>query len=170
MDNNGVLARLRYLLDVSDAKVADMIRSTGLDISEHEVAFMLRDEAAEGFIPCPNSVLGAFLDALILERRGPPAPGTATSPFDNRRLTNNGILKKLRVAFKLSEADMEEAMALGEMKLSKPELRALFRSEDQPNYRPCGDQVLRKFLAGLNRMVKRAGPGTSPPPRRPMGA
>lgn len=158
MDNNGVLARLRYLLDVSDAKVAHMIRSTGLDISEQEVSFMLRDEEAEGYIPCLNSVLGAFLDALILERRGPPAPGSSAPPYDNYRLTNNGILKKLRVAFKLSESDMEEAMALGEMKLSKPELRALFRSEDQPNYRPCGDQVLRKFLAGLTRLQKRPVP------------
>jgi uncharacterized protein YehS (DUF1456 family) len=155
MDNNGVLGRLRYLLDINDAKVAEMVRSTGLPISEQEVAGMLRDETAEGLVPCPNSVIGALLDALILEKRGPPAPGTAPAPFDNRRLTNNGILKKLRVAFKLSETDMEQAMALGEMKLSKPELRALFRNEDHPNYRPCGDQVLRKFLAGLTRMVRR---------------
>jgi uncharacterized protein YehS (DUF1456 family) len=159
VDNNGVLARLRYMLDISDAMVAHMIRSTGIDISEQQVACMLRDETADGFLWCQNSVLGAFLDALILERRGPPAPGAATPPFDNRSLTNNGILKKLRVAFKLSEADVEEALALGEMSLSKPELRALFRSEGQPNFRPCGDQVLRKFLAGLNRMLKRGGPG-----------
>lgn len=158
MDNNGVLARLRYTLDVNDTKVAEMIRGTGLPITDREVSFMLRDEHEEGFVPCPNVVLGAFLDALILERRGPPAPGTTPPPFDNRALTNNAILKKLRVAFKLSESDMEQALTLGGMTLSKPELRALFRSEDQPNYRPCGDQVLRKFLAGLTRMVKRAVP------------
>ncbi|MES2641943.1 MAG: DUF1456 family protein [Myxococcota bacterium] len=162
MDNNGVLARLRYALDVNDAKVAEMIRSTGLVISEHEVGFMLRDEEAPDFVPCPNVVLGAFLDALILERRGPPAPGTSPPPFDNRALTNNAILKKLRVAFKLGEADMEQALTLGGMTLSKPELRALFRGDDHPNYRPCGDQVLRKFLAGLTKMLKR-GPVPAPP-------
>jgi uncharacterized protein YehS (DUF1456 family) len=153
MENNGVLTRLRYALNLPDTKVAAMIRQAGIPIDDADVPRMLKNEFAEDFLPCPNRVLGGFLDVLIRERRGPPPPGAERAP-DNENLTNNDILKKLRVAFKLSEDDVERALALGDMRLSKPELRALFRSPGQTNYRACGDQVLRKFLVGLTKMQR----------------
>jgi len=64
-------------------------------------------------------------------------------------LTNNDILKKLRVAHKLRDTDIVEICALVDFKLSKVELGALFRSEEHPKYIECGDQILRNFLNGL---------------------
>ena len=64
-------------------------------------------------------------------------------------LTNNDILKKLRVAHKLRDTDIVEICALVDFRVSKGELGALFRSEEHPKYKECGDQILRNFLNGL---------------------
>lgn len=70
-------------------------------------------------------------------------------------LTNNDILKKLRVALSYKDTDIIEILELVDFKISKTELSAFFRSEDHPNYQECGDQVLRNFLNGL--IIKNRG-------------
>ena len=64
-------------------------------------------------------------------------------------MTNNDILKKLRVALHLRDDQIVEILKLVDFDISKSELGAFFRSEDHPNYKNCGDQVLRNFLNGL---------------------
>ncbi|MBA4410489.1 MAG: DUF1456 family protein [Bacteroidota bacterium] len=64
-------------------------------------------------------------------------------------MTNNDILKKLRVALKLRDEDIIEILKLVDFPVSKSEISALFRAEDHPNYVECGDQILRNFLNGL---------------------
>ena len=64
-------------------------------------------------------------------------------------MTNNEILKKIRVALELRDDDIIEILKLSDFKISKSELGALFRREDHPKYMECGDQILRKFLNGL---------------------
>jgi len=64
-------------------------------------------------------------------------------------MTNNDILKKLRVALKLRDEDIIQVLKLAEFEVTKSEVNALFRSEDHPNYKECGDQLLRYFLNGL---------------------
>ena len=64
-------------------------------------------------------------------------------------MTNNDILKKLRVALQLRDDQIVDILALVDFKVSKPEINALFRNEDHPNFKPCGDQILRNFLNGL---------------------
>ena len=64
-------------------------------------------------------------------------------------MTNNDILKKLRVALKLRDEDIITILKLVDFPVSKGEVNALFRTEDHPNYKECGDQLLRNFLNGL---------------------
>ncbi|MFS4416766.1 DUF1456 family protein [Maribacter sp. 2307ULW6-5] len=64
-------------------------------------------------------------------------------------MTNNDILKKLRVALKLRDDHIVDILKLVDFNMSKSELGAFFRNEDHPNYMECGDQVLRNFLNGL---------------------
>jgi len=71
-------------------------------------------------------------------------------------LTNNDILKKLRVALNLKDDDIIHILKLVEFEISKSELGAIFRKEDHPNYKPCGDQLLRNFLNGL--IIFKRGP------------
>lgn len=71
-------------------------------------------------------------------------------------MNNNDILKKIRVALSLKDHEILEILKLSDFEMSKSELSALFRKEDHPNYKECGDQVLRKFLNGL--ITKNRGP------------
>jgi len=64
-------------------------------------------------------------------------------------MSNNDILKKLRVALKLRDDQIVEILKLVDFNITKTELSAFFRAEDHPNYKDCGDQVLRNFLNGL---------------------
>ncbi len=64
-------------------------------------------------------------------------------------MTNNDILKKLRVALHLRNDEIVEILQLVDFKVTISELGALFRNEDHPKYKECGDQLLRNFLNGL---------------------
>ena len=71
-------------------------------------------------------------------------------------LSNNDILKKLRIALELKDDDIIHILKLADFPISKSELSALFRREDHPNYVACGDQLLRNFLQGL--IIYKRGP------------
>ena len=64
-------------------------------------------------------------------------------------LSNNDILKKLRVALQLRNDDIIEILKLVDFDITKGALGDLFRNEDHPGYVEAGDQVLRNFLNGL---------------------
>lgn len=64
-------------------------------------------------------------------------------------LTNNDILKKLRVAHKFTDDDILKVLKLVDFEISKAALGDLFRNEDHPKYVAAGDQILRNFLNGL---------------------
>ncbi|WP_241235161.1 DUF1456 family protein, partial [Pseudomonas aeruginosa] len=86
----------------------------------------------------------------------PPGGGDAARPLPPLELplSNNMILKKLRVAFELKEEDLHAILASVDFPVSKPELSALFRKPGHSNYRTCGDQLLRNFLKGLTLRVR----------------
>ncbi|WP_447651651.1 DUF1456 family protein [Pseudomonas abietaniphila] len=152
MMNNDVLRSVRYMLDISDTKVVDIIKLGGFDVTKAQVmAFMKKDEE-EGFEPCSDEVMAHFLDGLVFFKRGKDEsrPQLAIE----LPITNNIVLKKLRVAFELKEDDMHEILKAAEFPVSKPELSALFRKAGHNNYRPCGDQLLRNFLRGLTVRVR----------------
>jgi len=157
--HNDVLRSIRYALDLSDAKVLAIFKLAERDMEQPEVTNLLKKEDEADFVECGADVMVSFLDGLIIHRRGKmePRPGPAKKP--ERRLTNNAILKKLRVAFELKEEDMHQVLELAGFSVSKPELSALFRLKGHKNYRTCGDQLLRNFLKGL--VIRHRGPQTS---------
>ncbi len=77
-------------------------------------------------------------------------------------LSNNDILKKLRVALSLRNEDIIEILALVDFEITKGALGDLFRKEDHPGYVEAGDQVLRNFLNGL--IIYKRGKLTEPKP------
>jgi uncharacterized protein YehS (DUF1456 family) len=154
MINNDVLRSIRYMLDLSDQKVAEIAKlaDPSFDIDKEQVhAFLLRDEAP-GYLACDDAVLAHFLDGLIVHRRGRDErlPARPVEP----RISNNVVLKKLRVAFELKDADLHAIFAAAGFPVSKPELSALFRLPAHKNFRRCGDQLLRNFLKGLTLRVR----------------
>ena len=156
MINNDVLRSIRYMLDLSHPKVVEIIRLADVDflIDEADVQALLKKEEEDGYVACSDRVLAHFLDGLVFHYRGrnqdlPPRPV-------EKRVTNNVVLKKLRVAFELKDVDMHQAFADAGFPVSKPELSALFRQPDHKNFRLCGDQLLRNFLKGLTLRVRGA--------------
>jgi uncharacterized protein YehS (DUF1456 family) len=151
---NDVLRAVRYLLDLSDAAVIETIRlaDPSADVGREQVQAWLRKEDDAGFAPCPDAMLSRFLDGLVLHYRGRDEARPMPPPA--ARLDNNQVLKKLRIAFELRDVDLHALFAAAGFPLSKPELSALFRQPGHPNYRPCGDQLLRAFLRGLALKVR----------------
>ena len=82
-------------------------------------------------------------------------------------LTNNDILKKLRVALQLRDDDIVEILKLVDYKISKSELGAFFRKFDHPKYMPLQDQILRNFLNGL--VIYKRGPRENKPEKHEKG-
>jgi len=64
-------------------------------------------------------------------------------------MSNNDVIKKLRVALHLRDDEIIKILKLVDFDITKSELSAVFRKDDHPNYKPCGDQLLRSFLNGL---------------------
>lgn len=158
MMTNDVLRSVRYMLDLADVHVVNMIKLAGYEVSQQDVASWLKKEGEKGFAECPAMSLVHFLDGLIIFRRGKnenaAAERAARSTSNDLSLSNNQVLKKLRVAFELKEDDLNSIMDAAGFKISKPELSALLRKEGQKNYRPCGDQFLRNFLKGLTLRIR----------------
>lgn len=152
MIHNDVLRSVRYMLDVGDVTIATIIELGGLEVPLSQVAAHLANDDAPGYRECPDVVMAHFLDGLIFHRRGRDESVPAR-PIETP-ITNNAVLKKLRVAFELKEADILSMMEAVGHPVSKPELSALFRSPGHKNYRPCGDQFLRKFLKALTQRVR----------------
>ena len=154
MINNDILRSIRYMLDLGDQHVVDIARlaDPAFVIGKDDVRAFLLKEDEPGYLVCDDDVLAHFLDGLIIHRRGrderlPPRPV-------ERRISNNVVLKKLRVAFELKDSDMHQVFADAGFPVSKPELSALFRMPGHKNFRKCGDQMLRNFLKGLTLRVR----------------
>jgi uncharacterized protein YehS (DUF1456 family) len=178
MTNNDVLIRLRYALNITDLKVLEIFRLAGCEMERAELEGIFKREDEEGHVRCPDRLAGLFLTGLIAWKRG-PRPGAEGSPEESapgsaaeaaggpaRReasrseesprgpLTNNDILKRIRVALALKDEDIVAIMGLAGVAVSKAEVNALFRKRGGENYRECGDQFLRNFLAGLTKKYR----------------
>ena len=154
MQNNDTLRSIRYMLDLGDVHVVDILALVGYTATREEVATWLTKEDGAGFVAMPDVAMAHFLDGLIVHRRGrdesqPPRPVET-------RINNNVVLKKLRVAFELKEDDILAIMTEAGFRVSKGEINALFRQPKHSNFRLCGDQFLRNFLKGMT--IRLRGP------------
>jgi uncharacterized protein YehS (DUF1456 family) len=124
-----------------------MIKEGGVELSVLDVVGILKNEEDEGFIKCPSETIHAFLDGLILKRRG-PSDGPDRK-FSTATINNNRVLRKLRIAFEMRDTDMMATMRSVGFPMSKGEISALFRAPTHKHFMECGDQFLRNFLKGL---------------------
>lgn len=157
MLNNDVLRSVRYILNVNDQKLTEIAALAEGVVSVKEIEKMLKSEDDPQFLLCSDDLMAHFLDGIIYFKRGKD-DSKPPMPFEPP-MTNNTVLKKLRVAFELKDEDILALIESANYKLSRSELGAFMRKKDHPNYRPCGDQVLRYFLKGLT--TKHRGPKTA---------
>jgi len=149
MTNNDIFRRLRHALDINDSKVAEIIGTTGEASSRSQVTHWLKRDDDDGYKELSDTMLCRFLDGLIIEKRGARPDGSVPEPQE--LLSNNDVLKKLRIALELRDEEMNAVFERAEFVVTKAELGSFSRKEGHRNYRPCPEQVLRKFIQGLGR-------------------
>ena len=150
MTQNDIIRRVRYALNLNDPTLLDIFRQGDHAVDLTGLKNLMKKEDEPGYVACSDKVLGAFLDGLIIHKRGKKetAPGQAKKP--DVQLTNNAILKKVeKYALELKEDDMLAVLKQGGVEISSSELSAFFRKPGHKHYKECGDQFLRGFLKGL---------------------
>jgi uncharacterized protein YehS (DUF1456 family) len=146
MTQNDILRKLRYTFDFSDGAVVSLFALSGVAVTREQVINWLRRDEDPALEPLNDEQLAAFLNGLIVHKRG---PRDGVTPPPENRLSNNAILRKLKIALNLQESELLELLELAGMPLGRAELSALFRKPDHRHYRECKDQLLRRFLQGL---------------------
>lgn len=146
MRNNDILRRLRYVFDYSDSKMIAIFKEGGQEVSRAEMSSLLKKDEDPDFVVCKDVLLATFLNGFINDRRG-KKEGAEQAP--ETYLSNNHILRKLRIGLNLQDEECREILSSAGLSLSRHELSAFFRKKGHKNYRACKDQILRNFLAGL---------------------
>lgn len=169
MDNNDILIRLRYALDINNTRMLEIFKLGGAELTAEEVRKLLIksketyrynnevddhdviDEKEEN-IKCRNSMLETFLNGFIIFKRGKQEakPGqperTVITKSEN---PNNMMIKKLKIALSLTSDDILDILSETGVIVTKGELSAILRKEGHKNYKECGDKYARNFLKGL---------------------
>ena len=109
----------------------------------------MKTEDEDDYIPCSNPIMGFFLDGLIIHYRGKKEGGTAPAAPPLTELSNNAILKKLRIALDLKEDDLIGIFKLADIDIARHELTALFRKPGNSHYKECTDHLLSVFIRGV---------------------
>ena len=139
------------MLKFSDQKVVELFMLADLEVSVEQVQGWLKKIDDPALVEISDRELATFLNGLIIEKRG-KREGPQPEPEDS--LSNNMILRKLKIALELTSDEILEMCASINKKLGKHELSAFFRNPNHRSYRPCLDQYLRNFLNALQTKYK----------------
>lgn len=160
MDNNDILIRLRYAMDIKDQDMVEIFRLGGVVITREELKQLLlkpqtgQEQAHGDRKKCDNRMLESFLNGYIIFKRGKQEskPGEPDKPLyliKDDKGVNNVFLKKIKIALSLNGDDMLAIFKAAGLNLSNGELSAVLRREGQRNYKECQDRYVRYFLKGL---------------------
>lgn len=146
MTNNDVLRKVRYTFDYNDDKMMALFASGGQEVTRAELSEWLKRDEDPDFKGIYDKQLATFLNGFINEKRG---KREGEQPTPEKSLNNNIIFRKLKIALNVTDDDIIEMFELADLKVSKPEISALFRNSNHKHYRLCKDQFLRNFLYGM---------------------
>lgn len=154
MTNNDVIRRVRYIFDMSDRQVATLFKLANHRVDQVKVSAWLKKEDDPLSETISDRELAIFLNGLIIEKRGKREGPT---PPPEEKLSNNMILRKLKIALNLTTDDILELYTSIDKKISKNELSDFFRNPSHPSYRTIGGQYLRNFLNALLHRYRKDG-------------
>jgi uncharacterized protein YehS (DUF1456 family) len=149
MARNELLRSICAALKIDDATTMQVFSLAGRPLGLSTVTALKMPEGQDDYIPCSDPVLGFFLDGLIIHFRGQREGQPSAVEKPPAALSNNAILKKLRIALDLKEDDLITILKLAGVAVSKHELTAHFRKPGHKHYKECNDAFLRVFLKGV---------------------
>ena len=140
MENNDVLQAIYSALALTEEDMVALLEHGGVKPMPASAAVLLS--------ACSNKQLRGFLEGLILAERGPRGDGMQPL-VDDQKMSNNEVLKKLRIAFNLQQENMLLIFEEGGATLTAAELGALFRKPGNKHFRDCSDAQLLQFISGF---------------------
>ncbi|MDQ0201581.1 YehS family protein [Neobacillus ginsengisoli] len=159
MDNNDILIRLRYALEIKNTEMVEIFKLGGVEVTVPEVLKILTksddyEAGNDDQMKCNNDMVDSFLNGFIIFKRGKqePKPGQLDTPEPSLKKSanvNNLLLKKVKISLALTTEDMLDIFEKAGITVTKGELGALLRKEGHKNYKECGDKFARNFLKGL---------------------
>jgi uncharacterized protein YehS (DUF1456 family) len=152
MINNDTLRRITTTLNFNDEKIRSVFQLGQSEISADQLVSFFKEKDDPAYNELSDVELASFLNGLIIEKRGKKDGPQREAELV---LNNNAIFNKLKIAMALKAEDVIAILELAELGLTKYELSAFFRNENNKHYRNCPDNVLSAFLKGLK--VKFAG-------------
>ena len=153
MTNNDVLRRLRYVFNYTDSAMIKIFAQADVKVAQEQVTAWLKKDDDERYQSMSDKNLAVFLNGFINLKRG---KREGAQPEPESKLTNNIILRKLKIALELDSDQMIATLQDANFDLGKHELSAFFRKPAHKHYRECKDQVLRNFLVGLQKQHRDA--------------
>ncbi|MEH7176871.1 DUF1456 family protein [Neobacillus vireti] len=161
MDNNDIVIRVRYALDIKDTDMVEIFELGGVEVTKEEIQKILtkspdsyEEELYSDQIKVNNVMLDSFFNGFIVFKRGkqdpkPGQPDTPAAPVKKSGNMNNTLLKKLKIALQLTSEEMLDIFEKAGLTITKGELSAFLRKEGHKNYKECLDKYARNFLKGL---------------------
>lgn len=153
LTNNDILRRLRYTFDLDDTAMIAIFASADFVVTRAQVSDWLKPEEDVDYLKASDTELAIFLNGLINTKRG---KREGAQPEPEKRLSNNMIFVKLRIALNFTSDDILKILQARGMEISQHELTAFFRKPGNKHYRACKDQILRNFLMGIQHQVRPA--------------
>ena len=148
MQTNDILFKLKKALSLENKQIIEAYKLADYEMKEDRLSNIMKRRQDKGFETATFEELGVFLDGLVLLKRG--ASDKVVNEDEVVELTNNLILKKVRVAMELKESELVILFALAEVALTKRQIGSLFRKEGGKNFKVCSDELLNAFLEGLD--------------------
>ncbi len=146
MTINFTLQNLQRIFKWSDDEIIAIFAHADHDVTTTQVSRWLKNEDDDQFELLKDVELGIFLNGFIIKNRGKKE---GPSPKPEPKITNNTILKKIKIALNLQGKEVQDILGLADVVIIDYELSAFFRKHDHKNYRKCPDRMLRSFLKGL---------------------
>jgi uncharacterized protein YehS (DUF1456 family) len=146
LTNNDILRRLRYTFELSDDKMIKIFALADKEVTRAQISEWLKKDDDPDYKPIYDIDLAIFLNGFISLKRGKKE---GEQPKPEKKLNNNIVFRKLKIALGFKDEDIVEALELVNFRISKHELSAFFRNPSQNQYRPCKDQILRNFIHGI---------------------
>jgi len=118
----------------------------GLKVDRTTLSDWLKKEEDEAYQLMVAKNLTIFLNGFIAEKRGERDGGP---PKPEKYLTNNLILKKLKIALSLTTEDILEMFILSGKTISMHEITSFLRNPEKRQFQPMKDQYLRQFIYAI---------------------
>lgn len=159
MRTNDIFRKIIQALSLDTAQIQALFSPSDIDLSEKDVANLLKTDYQPGFEAMPEYILIIFLNNLIDQRRGKKVDAVAEVIEKHTKISNNDVLKKLRIALVLHEQDLRDALKLVTIELTKSDLAALFRKAGHEQYKACDDELVLDFIEGIGKLQQQKKSG-----------